>query len=527
MFLKRNFWFYIWLSLLLVTTVRVYAKETNLSKELPADALELLNTFPKKAVTLDLVLKLAVQKSDSFKILKSEVELIDVPLLEAQTLTPLTLTGSLEYTDNRNAPINPFSFIRQESSVYSLGVEKKFITGTTLSADVTHNKFYFELPPGPFVVQPQVYQSLTTLKISQSLLKDAFGASTKSYVQAAELSSEASRFEHENKVQTWSLDLAQIFFEAWLAQKNYEAQIENLKRRQQILNLTQIKFKRGTSERPDILQALTSKTNAELLSEEAFLSLKEKWRGLVMTLKLPSHWMNINPALIPLEIEDESHSAKEACNKNLAKQDLSSITSYELKTLEKLTSASKLKLKASKYEKRPTLDLYGSYAVNGVDIDQRSTTFSEMADQDFPAWSVGLRMSYPLGDAAQKSKEIKASVDYEQSKKRLQESKDQLRLAWYSFCDQMELLRTSVNERQRILKQQNERRELESRRFNIGRVSLLNVIQSGDDHTLAWQSLLQAKANLQLTALKILALDQKIFPRIENYIRESNHETSH
>lgn len=488
--------------------------------KLPEDAQALLDSLPEKAVTFQVVLERAVEKSDSFEALQAESRLIELPMLQADALTILNLTASSNYLDDQREPTNPFSFTRQTISQYSLGLEKRFQTGTSFQAELSHGKYFRELS-GPFAIEPQIYESLSTFSLSQSLLKDSFGYSTRRKIKAAKLSSEARRLQFEDGMQTWGLELANVFYEAWLAKESHQAALESLERRRRTLNVTRIRNRRGTSEQPDLLQALAAETDAELMVKEAHLNLEDKWRALVVSLKLPRNWLKIDPVDIPLKLQDETPQATASCERvNKTKE---ALPSYSVEAMEKLNQAAKLQLQASKNDKYPSLDLVGSYSVNSVDNTNRSDTFSEVSDREFPAWSVGLQVSYPLGNPLQEAEYRQAFVDHTQSSNRLQEAKDQLELTWVSLCDRLKILERKTKDHAASLKQQEQRERLESRRFNLGRVPLLNLIQSGDDQTRARQNLLQAQANLQLTALQILAIDRKLYSRIKGFMNEESH----
>ncbi|HAG90991.1 MAG TPA: hypothetical protein DCL41_03925 [Bdellovibrionales bacterium] len=482
---------------------------------LPPDAKAMLESLPGKAVTLEVVWERAVLASDSFKALEAEAQLVEVPEIRSKALTATRVTGSTMYSDDKSEPVSAFSFVRQKVTNYSLGAETRFQTGTSLSAEISNGKYYFELPPISPTTVSQVYQTSAKVSLSQSLVKDSFGYETRKKLQAANLASQANRFDYENKVQNWSLELAQVFFQAWISKENFRASQGSLDRRGQTLRVTRIRSRRGTSEEPDLLQAQSAFRDSELALKDAHLDLKDKWRSLVISLKLPEAWLKIDPALIPLELKEDTAPAKRACDNFKTSGDVPA--SYNVKAMEIRNQASELQLKASKNAKLPDVSVVGSYAVNGVDASENGETFKDVQDRRFPAWSVGLKVSYPLGSPVAEGDYREALVQQVQTSRGLQQSKDQLQLTWMSLCERLETLSNKVKENELTLDQQSRRERLESRRFNIGRVPLINVIQSGDDQTRAHLSLVQARAQLQLIALQILTLDQSLFKRIEAY----------
>jgi hypothetical protein len=105
---------------------------------LPPDAQSLLNSLPEKSVTLDVVLERAVKESDSFKALKAEEMLIELPKLEAEALTFMNLTASSDYTDNQFEPNTALGYKKDSQAAQPFNLKS-----------VTEN-ISFNFPPGLF-----------------------------------------------------------------------------------------------------------------------------------------------------------------------------------------------------------------------------------------------------------------------------------------------------------------------------------------------------------------------------------------
>ena len=73
---------------------------------LPPDAVAMLNTFPGKSISLELVLSRAIQSSDSYRALESSLTAIEVPYLQSLAALDTNLTFSGNYLNDSNESSN-------------------------------------------------------------------------------------------------------------------------------------------------------------------------------------------------------------------------------------------------------------------------------------------------------------------------------------------------------------------------------------------------------------------------------------
>ena len=246
---------------ILLTVNPSHGNEKNWEKNLPQDAREMLDSFPGRAISLDLVVGRAMQYSDSFKGVKSAFAGIETSLLDAEAPYDFSLNFGVERVVNKNEPVSAFSPNRIFQTEYSVSTAKLFPTGTLLTAEITNGSTLIGFQT---VSSNSFFESVGSFKLTQSLLKDSFGSGSRKNRYAGEKLRDAAEQGFQESVEQWTSDLITLFYNAWLAQTQTKAAIANIKRRERLVNVTRIKLRRGTSERPDLLQVeaalLDSKT---------------------------------------------------------------------------------------------------------------------------------------------------------------------------------------------------------------------------------------------------------------------------
>lgn len=481
---------------------------------LPPDAVALLETFPEKKITMDLVVGRAIEVSDSFRLLKSALPGTEVPFLQSRAALDTRLFGNATRLINENEPETAFNPLRTTGTNVAIGARKTFSTGTTATVELSHgnvNQTYptdLSAPSGfsPFAsLDGNRYTTKASVGLSQNLWKDAFGRATRMGLRAGELQKEAALSAFEESVQEWVFGIVQLYYGAWLAQSQVEAAHVNLQRRQRLSGITQIKANRGTAESPDVLQVRSALANSQVQLASAEQTLADRWRTLVMSLKLPEAWLTLEAREIPVALDDPLASALAACG-TLSAMAPAPGTATSVKRAEAQAEAARLLFESAKDAARPDLDLNLSYATNGVDVASRGATLKDTASLDFPAWTVGLSFSFPLGGDAERATAYSAAVDRERAAALAAQAKNDLRLDWINRCSDLHRLQRAHQLIEGAFASQRSRAQAEEERFRLGRGSTLAVIQAGDDVTATEMALRGSEVERRVGAWRVLRI---------------------
>lgn len=481
----------------------------NAKNALPAEALRILQVLPQRAVTLDLVLSRAIQRSDSYQSIISQASAADAAYHRGRIPLETRLYGKSVWGDNRNETPIIFQPSGIDSHAVQLGVSTAFLSGTNLNFELTQNSVEQTISNA----RSQYYESKAQATLTQNFWQDAFGEATRAQANAGIKGREAAKAAIEVAVQDWALSLMELFYGSWLAQSRVQTAKANLARRERLEKITKIRERRGTSEEPDLLQASSARMNASVQLAEAEQALGERWRGLVVSLKLPEAWLAIDPSLIPIMLDNPVPAARAACERKAnrvdSETDIASVRRRELELL-----AAEQTLAAAESRLNPDIELVAGLTANGIDARSRSTSFAEARRAAHPNWVAGINVNFPLSRHAEKMEWSQAISSRDAAAALASDAKEQAHLDWLNQCKDLERMGKTVEVLSIAFSSQAKRARLEERRFEIGRGTILAVIQAGDDATASELSLRNSEAFLRQVAWRVLRLHDGFAERL-------------
>lgn len=508
--------FYIFLSLSLVCSIKLLAQQSGDSvkahqeqslfsdksySEIPASAKNFFSNNPEQSLTVPLILKKGVG-SDSYELIRSQLLRKEADLLESKSELETQLEIEGQFVDDEKEPNNSLAPSEIESSDYRVALKKKFSTGTSLSAEISHgdNKIAFETFPSS-----EFKKTLATLSVSQNLWKNSFGKQTKARIESGRLLEQATEAKTTDELLDWMEGLIGIFYDSWLAQQRVRLSEENILRKKRLLNITNLQVRRGTSESPDLLQVKRTVSVAEIQKRDSIDALESIWKSLVLNLDFPVEWLNIDPLKIPVKLDNPVAKSTLYCADQSWLNRLKS-TSAKYLSVEKQKSALQSRVVAAKDAMKPQLDLSLSYSANGIDPDSRGTTVDETFSGENPAWSAGVKLTLPLDKFRERANLQRELSTFRQLSYQASSVESDLKVEWLNACNNLSSWRKKLTRLKGDQKSQRKRSSLEERRFRLGRGNLLNVIQAGDEVANVELEKSIAEVEVRKSAWKIIRL---------------------
>ncbi len=485
---------------------------TSLSAALPADAQALLEKLPGNKVTLDLVLARAMESSDTFKVVQAQYPQILLPTLEAQAPFDFVLTAEVGALDNQNEPTFQFAPSRTTGFKTGLGLAKAFPTGTSLLLELTNQKS--DITVGAFG-NTLAYEPKAKLSISQDLLQNSFGYGARRMLAAGRLMTQAKEAEFREGIQDWAFATAAIFYEAWSAQAAVATAHQTVLRRKKLLGITERKVARGTAEKPDLLQVKSAVLEDQIREKQAVLLLGDKWRSLIIALKLKKDWLNLNPEEIPMGLDEPVSGAMEACGSEAGLKPAPT-SNYKVDSAKAASEAANLSFEQAKNAALPSLQLVANVSNNAVDPADNGDALNEFLDLAHPGWEVGVKFRLPFGNSAAEARARSGIANKMLAEARAAVESDSLAMDWMNQCLDLHRLQKAYHMRQQAFANQRERAQLDHNRFAIGRIPTLTVVQSDDSAALAEAELHKSEVERRLAAWKVRKLSAQIQPYLLN-----------
>ena len=457
-----------------------------------------LNKKANQTLTLDFVLTKAIKNSDTFKNVMSKSYMIPQAEYLSRIPTDIHITSqagrrfgpsSPSSSNPGRPPLNSsvgfMSAPQSKGYYYNLGASTYFQTGTGATLGFNNND------------QFDAFQSEAEFSISQSLLKDSFGYQTRRLRQAGKFSSKATEESLALDIENWALDIVNLYYSAWKIRSEVQTAQNHLSSKERLVNITKVRLRRGTSERSDLLQVEGSLLEAQIRLSSAQQALMNVWRDLVDQLKLPEEYLSYDLTQIPMSL-DSTYDLKSCDLKDFPK------TSTQIKYWEYLKDASLLKKESVKNAFLPDVQLkFGLSAAHREDSSAFNVMKKSLSFEDTSGF-IGLQFGMPLSRFKEKADLSEVLAEYARSTTMLSILRTQLQVQWANDCSGFKQLKDIVKLRYENLEKQRRRASLDERRYRLGRISLLEIIQSGDEATNAYLRWNESQVELKLSAWRML-----------------------
>jgi len=249
-----------------------------------------------------------------------------------------------------------------------------------------------------------------------------------------------------------------------------------------------------------------------IVSQTQVRQAEDQLRVLILDPKRPDFWFaRLEPADVVPPI-GPAPDVDVAVRAALAQR-------TDLQRTRKLIEIDETNVALAKNQTLPDLRLQATYLTNGLGgtellrtggfpgtvVGQQFTAFGDVLRQlfaaNYPTWTVGFTLSYPLGRSADQLALVRSSLEREQSVARLRSSELKVVREVRSAAMQLDQDRQRI-ETTRLGREFSEQRlDAEQKRFEVGMSTNFNVIQAQRDLAVARNAELQAQLDYQLAMI--------------------------
>jgi len=380
------------------------------------------------------------------------------------------LRGEVSYTDSEARDSASFFLEDRKLTVGELSLGKAFRTGTRAELRVTHSHIEAGGDISAFLTEP--YSSLAGLRLSQSILRNAFGDADRARRRGADAGGAAAGLAYERDAELLAGQVADAYWDVQMARKNFDTGRDSLARAERLLATNRAHVEDGLLEETDMLafEALIATRRVDVLSLSN--AVANATDALKNTMQLPrGDWAEVRIAPAgqsALEVKPVDGAASEtSLRKDLA----------ALSELEKQTEA-ELDIRASEF--RHDLQLFGEIGRGSSGVD-----FDGSVEFDDNAWTVGLMLDAGWGRTAEQSELEEARLLHEKAVN----SRKAMAAAIELECSVAD--RNLQNGRERVAKTrlardlQARKLALEQEKFDQGRSTVSVIIHYEDDLAVA------------------------------------------
>lgn len=337
------------------------------------------------------------------------------------------LFAEIARTEKETPSASPFSatLVRSKEALASGGARVTLPTGTELTASIRTTRF--EADSSLSGANPE-YGAAAALGFRQPLLK-GFGPGAWGRRSAAARSFEAARARYDDAVQRTRAVVEQTYWDLYAAERDLAVQMLLRARAAAFLDQAEKRGKAGIAGPSVVANArvfLSEQEQAVLDREEQYDKISDRL-GSLLGRRPGSGQSRYRPIDNPpreFVVEPEDSVVERAMTRNR------SLASYE-----RDVASSRALAQAARWNAFPQLDLFGSVGGVGLNgtprvIDALGTTYvanvsgdrgdavSDAIDRRYPNWTLGARMTIPIGFRQGTGDHQRAKGELEQAEQR-------------------------------------------------------------------------------------------------------------
>ncbi|MFN3455409.1 MAG: TolC family protein [Pseudobdellovibrio sp.] len=433
------------------------------------------------ALTINEYIEQAKQKNPLLKSYQESAEAARLKIISSEIDLAPVLTGSYTTSEDKSRPSQLGT--KRESEIYTLGLAKKFQTGTTVKIDAQTANFDNKGAPPGF---SQYSTGAVGVTLQQSLWKDFFGHGTRLKVSRQQKLAELEQLSAELQSRAALYDLESSFWDYAVAKEDLKLKQANLDRAKKIERWTSNRVSNGISDRADLMnaKALLALREAQLISAEEELKGQEvKFRDNLQlgesdaTPVIDVNLTQARPYLIDLMKQ-----------KNIQKIE-ARIASLE-------SEAKGLVAEETVDSLRPDLSVFGNYTTTSYEFN-REDAVSNMTKDDYPKNTIGVNFTWVFDTSAKNSVRDASKKEALAAKLKAQKKSSEGQYAWTDLVRKYEVLKKSVSTLENVAQFQRERAKAEQNKLSQGRTVTANVVTAETDAAEAEINLLKTKSSLR------------------------------
>lgn len=349
------------------------------------------------------------------------------------------------------------------------------------------------------------YDSAASASITQPLLANRQLNSLKQRVVVAQNGERVARHDFESQVMDLVSDVELSYWDWVYSIRDLDVRHRYLGLATDLLRNNRIQVQVGTMAPIDVLEAqaeVAARESEVIVAEEAVERNADRVRLLINDPETQNFWdVEIQPIDAP-QLDEVEIDLDEAVRTALARRPSLSGFRVELDTRN-------FNVRYTRNQMQPRVDVVGSYTVNGLGGDRilregfggeitseipggYNDALSQLFDNEFRDWSLGLNFSYPLGNSAADAAHAQAQLDFRRQRAIVENQElliaQQVRIT--ARLIQSNRKRIEATRAARELSQ--ERLEAEEKKFEVGMSTSFLIVQAQRDLATAAGNELQA-----------------------------------
>lgn len=455
-------------------------------------------------------------------------KIAETTVLQAQSAFAPTFSINSNWNENNRKSytiLDGAQILNSDYTSLSLSLQKKFEPGTTVTLTLGTNRSYSN---STFYTYNPSYNSQYKLDVRQPLLK-GFGAKINNYqINVASNNHQISLNQLKSNLINLVYNVEQAYWNLIFAMEDLKVKQQSLKLAKDLLEKNRLQVKVGTLPPMDVLaaEAEVAMREGDVILAEAGVKNAEDNLKRLLNFEQKEWEKELVPISKP-EYEKKDLKIDELINIALSNR-------AELKQAELDLANKELGISYAKNQLLPSIDLVGTFYSTGVSGDipiydstdpfnrkiigkiKGSTVDSldEAFKNRYKNYAVGLTISYPLFNSAEKANYARAQLETEQASLQLKSLQQQVTVEVRTAMREVETAEKRV-EAAKVARELAEKKlQAEEKKLAVGLSTNYQVLQFQRDLATAQTSELRAIIDYKLALSK---LDRALGKTLESH----------
>ncbi|MDP6490519.1 MAG: TolC family protein [Kiritimatiellia bacterium] len=397
------------------------------------------------------------------------------------------LHGQVSYTDSEARDTASFFLKDRQLTTAEFALGKAFRSGTHAELRVNHSHIQAGGELSAFLTEP--YSSLAGLRLSQSILRNAFGEADRARRRGADAGGEAARLAYEREEELLAGHVADAYWNLQMARKSFDTGRDSLVRAERLLETNRSRVEDGLLDETDLLafEALIATRRVDVLSlSNAVANAAD---ALKNTMQLPYEaWGDVKITVADEEVAQIHPTDSEAVDVSSRK---------DLAALEALIEQSEAELDSRASEFRHNLQLFGEIGRGSSGED-----FDGSIEFDDNAWTVGVMLDAGWGRSTERSALEEARLLHKKAINNRASLEAVIELECSVADRNLENGWDRVIKTRRARDLEQKKLALEQNKYEQGRSAINLIVQYEDDYALSSQRYNVAVATYQKAVIQ-------------------------
>lgn len=422
-------------------------------------------------LSLEGVSELALKNNLDIQIAKFDAYIKRNDIYDAISVFDAILSGEVAYTDDQRKSTSSLGASVSKTNDYSLELEKKLPTGTTLGLGFDHTRNWSN---SAYATSNPAHDSQASLSITQEIGKNFFGLIDRNDVKITKLDIENSDYSSIDKIEDYLAEVQKAYWKVVLNREKVKIREEMLDRAESLFKIYTNKTKMGLAENPDLYAAEANMN----IRENELLSAQNDLRMAENNLLLKLNMNDRDKINIVIEEMLNTEGVQEQDFIESLRMAISNRRDYKSAFNE--IKSKNLKVAMKKNNMWPEIDLEASIARNGV-AKYYKDAMDDIVGQDNPKYYYGIKFKYPLENSQAKGQYETAKLEKAKSLVLLKKKEREIVVEINDSVGTVNTSLETVKNSYAVVDLQQKKLDEQEKRFKLGRSDSDTLIRYQND----------------------------------------------